>query len=506
MKRYASPLGAACILAALFVWQTSAREVPRNIELRTSETLLSTLEPTCVAKSIAISPDMRHVAYLDDVGKAKDLIVDGKYVTTYRDIEPTSLRYSPDSKRLAYVATSDGGRISIAETDEVRGRSHQTLHAVGGTLDVVVDGAEYPGFSAVDLKSLVFSPDSRKLAFVAQKGNGGWQLYLDGAESVDRYDDVACLATAPTVRFSPDSQHVAFAAVRNARWLVVVDGKPGAEYDAILDDTIVFSPDSSRIAYAVRRGGHEMVLLDESEQPEYISITEGSLAFSPDGRRFGYLATRSNGHGGPFCLAVVDGVPGEEVSLDDAGSPRPSALHPERLRFSPDGNRYAWALRHLHEASATGGAESGVQLIVDELVSPEFRSLLSDFHFSPDGRHLAYVAAMPSSGPSSDDVRLVVDSRQGRPYHTIDYASVCFSPDGRYAAYIGRKSYGRPRLVVNDAESTLYVDIVAVAPYGQVLTPPSHRTEVIFTGPRSVAYVANVGRRILRLNTTIVEK
>ena len=52
--------------------------------------------------------------------------------------------------------------------------------------------------------------------------------------------------------FSPDSQHVAYAAndAEEDTWFVVLDGQAGKPYEAWVTGP-VFSPDSQRLAYAV---------------------------------------------------------------------------------------------------------------------------------------------------------------------------------------------------------------------------------------------------------------
>jgi len=59
--------------------------------------------------------------------------------------------------------------------------------------------------------------------------------------------------------FSWDGRHVAFTTPRGQKTQrVIVDGKAGAEYDAVTDP--IFSPDSRRVAYVVRKGGKWLVV------------------------------------------------------------------------------------------------------------------------------------------------------------------------------------------------------------------------------------------------------
>jgi hypothetical protein len=120
---------------------------------------------------------------------------------------------------------------------------------------------------------------------------------VDGSEQGE-YDGLAC----GSLRFSPDSRRLAYAAKRGDKPFVVVDGHEEAPYDAVAD--ILFSPDSRRIAYGAQRGGKQFVVVDGHEEREYDGVED--LLFSPDSRRVAYCARR-----GEKQFLVVDGVEGE---------------------------------------------------------------------------------------------------------------------------------------------------------------------------------------------------
>ena len=54
---------------------------------------------------------------------------------------------------------------------------------------------------------------------------------------------------AGSLTVTPDSRRVAYVARRGGKWLVVVDGVEGKEYDAI--GAPLFSPDGQRVAYSL---------------------------------------------------------------------------------------------------------------------------------------------------------------------------------------------------------------------------------------------------------------
>jgi hypothetical protein len=89
---------------------------------------------------------------------------------------------------------------------------------------------------------------------------------------------------------------------------VVLDGKPGKEYDCITNVSMSFSPDSSRFAY---RGEYGRPLLDEGSTALYVIDgvegkkydTVGKFVFSPDNKRTAYVAKKRKKD-----LVVLDGV------------------------------------------------------------------------------------------------------------------------------------------------------------------------------------------------------
>jgi hypothetical protein len=135
-------------------------------------------------------------------------------------------------------------------------------------------------------------------------------VVVDGVEGKE-YHDIG----API--FSPDSQHIAYAADEGGPgWKdrVVVDGVEGKEYDGAPSESITFSPDSKRVAYIARLGDKHVAVVDGIEGKEYENIAP-FLAFSPNSRHVVYEAAR----GGPYWAGiegkvwvVIDGNEGKE--------------------------------------------------------------------------------------------------------------------------------------------------------------------------------------------------
>ncbi len=158
----------------------------------------------------------------------------------------TSPVYSPNSKRLAYIAQ------------------------VSGKLCVIIDGVESQHYDKMT-DTLIFSPNSNHLAFIAQIGSLK-ALFVDG-EQHGMYPSIA----API--FSPNSEHVAYIGCLDNRRAVVLDKKQGQLYDKITG--ISFSPDSKHIAYVAHTDKKCCVVVNEDEGKKFDSIAGNVFFNSP---------------------------------------------------------------------------------------------------------------------------------------------------------------------------------------------------------------------------------
>jgi Tol biopolymer transport system component len=317
-----------------------------------------------------------------------------------------SLVVSPDSRRVLYVARRGGKELVVV--DGVEGKGYDEI------LDGRIPVPEPP----------VFSPDSRRVAYAARRG-GEWLVVVDGVEG-KKCDTVG----APV--FSPDSRRVAYGAARGDKGLVVVDGIE-REVDGRIY-RLMFSPDSRHVAYEVVRGfpnstlsGKESFAVDGVEGKAYdLKQSIGGLrgfVFSPDSRRVAYVAELpcrdpQTGLGKEFV--VVDGVEGKEYDLIYLEGSKDTPL------FSPDSRRVAYMAR-------LGGK---LFMVVDGVEGKEGSGSPV---FSPDGRRLAYLAA------HGGKQLVVVDSVEGKEYPLIYFPGMelapplggppVFSPDSKRVAY-----------------------------------------------------------------------
>ena len=178
-----------------------------------------------------------------------------------------SICYSSDGKRLAYGIDLSSG---------VEGLSQYA----------VVDGKRGDPYITVVEGSLLFSADSRHLAYKAEMDDN-FMMVLDG-KAGKWYSEVIQLIAV----FSPDNLRFAYAAEKDSKRMVIADGIEYEPYNEIL--SIGFSPDSKRVVYSVKQDNTEMVVVEGNKGRVYDNILgEGGIVFeSPD--VFHYLAKKGN--------------------------------------------------------------------------------------------------------------------------------------------------------------------------------------------------------------------
>ncbi|MHC4660059.1 MAG: hypothetical protein ACYS8W_00090 [Planctomycetota bacterium] len=213
------------------------------------------------------SPDGKRLAYLAYDGENSILVVDGEevYKAKSRRLSLSKFLFSPDSKHWAVV---------------VKKKEEQPLR-------VIVDGKEHEGHSVI--LDMVFSHDGKRFAYKASD-----KEILEGAE------------------------------------FIVLDGKKEESHKSVLDP--IFSPDGKRFAYLaddneqfgqMKKGGLIYPVVDGKKwksfgfiahvaaRPTSYKITNTSMTFSPDGRHLAYYTSRRYDFGffgstDSKCYIIVD--------------------------------------------------------------------------------------------------------------------------------------------------------------------------------------------------------
>ncbi len=276
--------------------------------------------------------------------------------------------------------------------------------------------------------------------------------------------------------FSADGKHVLFGVHHQAQsqgapdvWTVALDGQDGNQpFDQL--GTLLLSADGKTWAYSGKRGEKWLAVIDGGVGPLCDNVEQ--LQLSPDGMHVGYIAAFPNSQ-----VAVVDGVGG-----------KPYIAGVSDLVFSPDSKHAAYFAgrgtplnNHIDDALVVDGTERAA--------FPE--RIAGSLCWSPDSAHLAYAAEVPAATPGTREVRVFVDGKPGPAgYDSMqagtDARLIRFSPDGRHLAFVAQRGQ-KSVLVVDGRESRPY-DLVR--PESVQFSPDSaHWACIAFLGTRSAAVV-----------------
>lgn len=376
------------------------------------EKLLATIPGSAPANDVVFSPDGRRVMF----HASYKIYVDGQAVTDAGDA--VEMIFSRDGRRAAHKASSGPKHSVVIDgvREDVGARclqfSEDGAHsAYIGVKDdaefVVIDGVKGSSHPAAD--GLGLSKDGKRSGFYARQRNGKWVAIVDG-KAGEEFDE---MGPGP-VRFSPDGSSVAYQARVGNRRLLVVNGKRQPEFATT--SWACWSPDSKKLAY-------EAVWYPKLAEPKSVVITNGQrsaefysvgdIVFSPDSRHMAFCALdfpKTKDPDEERTLMVIDGVR------------QPLGCASARLTYSPSGSKWAYLRRE----------KKGLFVVVNGKNSNEVTGwIVRDLLFSPDESRVAMVG--------HDEGRWSIRLGDQRTEKWDQIASVAFSPDGRSIAYCARR-------------------------------------------------------------------
>lgn len=302
------------------------------------------------------------------------------------------------------------------------------------------------------------SPDGKRIAYVNKvyiPKIGNKQFVVVDEKEGEKYDEIM-----GDIHFSPDSKRFAYAAKKEGKTLVVVDGKESRQFEKnSFIFTLLFSPDSTRIAYLVGKGmggADQILVIDEKEINKYDRYY--GITFSPDSKRIAYVTKelKKRGDNSPAWFVVVNDEEGKRY-MDIEGFDNKGGF--EGLTFSPDSKHLAYIAnigrygRSRELVVVVDGNEEGVLSGVKGLI------------FSPDSKRLAYKAWSKAWG---NGWFVVVDGKKdGGPFGQV--RDQIFSPDSNRVAYIAEEDRGK-FVVINGERMKRYDDVGA-----PIFSPDSKR-------------------------------
>jgi hypothetical protein len=338
---------------------------------------------------LAVSDDGR-VAFAAYIGTEWRQIIDGKEGLPGLGYGQF---FGKNDEHFAYVAARGAKRCVVV--DGVAGKEYDRI--LYDSLDVVRDQVLF--FAAWNSGPVPHDPPWIAVLDGQEFPLSGWPMrypgggdqrifpvtrgkrtavYYQGREG-PQYDQVLSPET------STDGKRTAYAARRNSKWVAVIDGKEGPEFESIRVDRFWFTADGAHSAYVGTREGRQIAVLNGKESKPYGYIYDP--AFSPDGRHHTYLVADEEKKWNDGASIVIDGKMGPRYDVIRA------ALRPGRAGYS--------------------------QVTL----------------WNTQGDHVAYVARMKASGDRPAEAFVVFDGQEQKRYREVRDDSLSFTADGRHLAY-----------------------------------------------------------------------
>lgn len=455
----------AILMAAFCCLPAAVNAQSRPVLKESAETLAKIPEDMrLVPESISARPDQGKIAYVCMNKQGFRVCVNGECTSMVERVARGMPVISPDGKHWAAVVREDGKARVMLNGDMSRGYDMvHTLTFSPNSMKVAYlsqeekDGEQqfrvhvnqetHKPYAIIDPRQgLVFSRDSKRLAYAASPDGEVWHLVEDGKPGPE-FEQIK------HIRFSPDSQRLAYAAKKDGKWHLVENGKAGPGYNDI--KRVAFGPESENLACIVKTGQGSRVVKNV-EKSEVFEQVAGELVFSSDGQRLAYTVAEKSGDN-VRMRAVVDGKKGP--AYEEIGA----------YRFSPDGRKFAYmAVRDGKGLMVVDGKEHpAFDSVGIPVFGPESKNLaymaaadgrwfirkngenstgfdkVENPIFSPDGKRMAHIAKM-------DEFSLVVED--GKVHGAYNWAgNLTFSPDGKYLVYTAAKQ-GESFLAVEGTE------------------------------------------------------
>ena len=408
---------------------------PTHSRFQVTERVIGKVKGFEASFQMGISPDALRFHLIEQRVGGQVLVTERGQSRLYDQIH--AIRYNTQSTRLAFVARRAGQELLVVDgvegqpydsvrPDEVQfspdGRHLAFLGIRGGQYFVVADGRESAAMP--DVIGLTYSP-SQQLAWMVRR-NGLWSVEYGGQQSAG-YPGV----NGPFgITFSPDGRSWAYQVVdAQGQRLNILEGArtvayPGSNWR----DRPVFSPDGSRVLFRMyvpdSHDLNQVQLADTRGQAFPETIRAGEVFFSPDLQRRAAVDLVGGAAGGRRTYQVTR----EDRRWNIEGVNTPTVV------FGPHGKRFVvrgdtMLLDGKEVANSTGpwgeaifSPDSGSFAHIAQIRTEPYRDIVMRddqeiqsfpsggtprlLAFSPDSRHLAYVA------PHGVYVALAVDGEE----------------------------------------------------------------------------------------------
>ncbi|RMH42481.1 MAG: hypothetical protein D6689_08075 [Deltaproteobacteria bacterium] len=253
------------------------------------------------------------IAYIGRTKKRWHAVVDGDVGEAFSKVDPPVWSAADGGFRYAanrggnfdrYGLGGGGTWAFFVDRREVDGAApapvdRWRVERVDGGQRVSVDGVAGDVLDVVGY--FAQSDDGAHWAYLGDRG-GVRYLIVDG-DVRDEFEPG--IETGPV--FSPDGSRLAYYGERDGQPFACIDGeRVGGNWDGV--DAIRFSPDSQRVAFVARDGTDQRWVVDGQPGPLFDELTydmhDTPFTWSRDSRHFAYVGARKKKH-----VIVVDGEP-----------------------------------------------------------------------------------------------------------------------------------------------------------------------------------------------------
>jgi TolB protein len=150
-----------------------------------------------------------------------------------------------------------------------------------------------------------WSPDSKRIAWVSTR-HGNQEIYTVDASGKDEKRLTNEIAFDNNPCWSPDGKRIAFASSRTGNFEIHVMDTEGGHVKRLTDNPALdywpaWSPDGKRIAFTSNRDGNYEIYLMNADGSGVRNLTrhprqDNFAAWSPDGKKIAFVSNRDGGH------------------------------------------------------------------------------------------------------------------------------------------------------------------------------------------------------------------
>jgi len=317
----------------------------KEFKLNSESVLTRLADSSLPSKSYSSTRNAEGVVWLEKEKSGLIVRLNGKAMgSAYDDVEMITL--SVDGQHLIFI-----------------GKHGLNWH-------LVIDGQEgATPYSRVDF--IFLSADGQR-SFIISERDAKFYVVVNGQEEAATYEELS------GVWLSENKQHFIFCGQRAGEWHTVVDGKEDENVSYIMPDLIKIirqTPEGKPVAWEAIKEKRWQIIVDGEIRAEETNGMD-HIALSQDGKQCVYFVNR----GGVFSNYTLVTPDGSTINAGDG------YLHDYMVRFL--GNSPHWM-------ALIGGGNSW-RYVVDGVEGP-FADALGPFQFTPDGAHWAYAATLSKS-------------------------------------------------------------------------------------------------------------